>query len=51
MNFWLWFEIVVIFINRTPNLQGIKTLSKIHIYSKMINKKIFFVYDKYNHLL
>jgi len=25
--------------NETLNLQGIKTLSKIHIYSKMINEK------------
>jgi hypothetical protein len=40
MNFLLWFEIVIIFINKTLNLQGIKTLSKIHIYSKLINKKI-----------
>jgi hypothetical protein len=40
MNFqWLWFEIVIIFINRILNLQGIKTFSKIDIYEKMINKK------------
>jgi hypothetical protein len=39
MNFWLSFEIVIIFINKTLNLLGIQTLSKIHIYSKMINKK------------
>ncbi len=30
---------VIIFINKTLNLQGIKTLSKIRIYSKVINKK------------
>jgi hypothetical protein len=30
---------VIIFINKTLDLQGIKTFSKIHIYSKMINKK------------
>jgi len=29
MNFWLWFGIFFIFINRTLNLQGIKTLLKI----------------------
>jgi hypothetical protein len=40
MNFWLWYGIVIIFINKTLNLQGIKTLLKIHIYSKMINKKM-----------
>jgi len=39
MNIWLWFEIVIIFISGTLNLQGIKTLSKNHIYSKMMNKK------------
>jgi hypothetical protein len=38
--FWLWFEIVIIFINKTLNLQGIKTLSKFHIYSQMIIIKI-----------
>ncbi len=40
MNIWLWFEIIIIFINKTLNLQGIKTLSKIHIYSKMIKKEL-----------
>jgi hypothetical protein len=39
MNIWLWFEIFIIFINGTLNLEGIKTLSKNHIYSKMIIKK------------
>jgi len=39
MNFGLWFEIAIIFINITLNLQGNMTLSKIHIYSKMIDKK------------
>ncbi len=33
-DFWLWFEIVTIFINITLNLQGIRTLSKI------MNKKM-----------
>jgi hypothetical protein len=28
----LWFEIIIIFKDETLNLQGIKTLSKIHIY-------------------
>jgi hypothetical protein len=32
--------IVIIFINKTLNLQGIKTLSKIHIYLKMIKKNM-----------
>jgi hypothetical protein len=39
MNFWFWFEIVNNFLNKTLNLQGIKTLSIIHIYSKMIKIK------------
>jgi hypothetical protein len=39
MKIWLLFKIVIIFINVTLNLQGIITLSKIHIYSKMINEK------------
>jgi hypothetical protein len=39
MNFWLRIEIIIIFINRTLNLQGIKIFSKIHIHSEMINKK------------
>jgi len=43
MKFWLWFEIVIIFINRTLNLQRIMTLSQIHIYSKMIDKKTCYV--------
>jgi hypothetical protein len=36
---WLWFEIIIIFKDETLNLQGIMTLSKIHIYSKMMKKK------------
>jgi hypothetical protein len=32
---WLWFEIIIIFKYE----QGIETLSKIHIYSKMMKKK------------
>jgi hypothetical protein len=39
MNIWLWFEICIIFINGTLNLQGIRTLSKNHIYSKLIKNK------------
>jgi len=39
MNFWLSFEIVINFINKTLNLPRIQTFSKIHIYSKMIFKK------------
>jgi hypothetical protein len=35
-NFWLWFEIVIIFMNKTLNLQGVMTLSENHIYSKNI---------------
>ncbi len=36
---WFWFEIIIILKGKTLNLQGIKTLSKFHIYSNMINKK------------
>jgi hypothetical protein len=36
---WLRFEIIIIIKDETLNLQGIKTLSKIHIYSKMMKKK------------
>jgi len=36
---WLWFDIIIIFKDETLNLQGIKTLSKIHIYSKIMKKK------------
>ncbi len=36
INFWLWFEIFIIFKDETQNLQGIDTFSKIHIYSKKI---------------
>jgi hypothetical protein len=43
MKIWLWFEIIIIFINRTLNLQRIRTLSQIHIYSKMIDKKTCYV--------
>jgi len=32
----LWFEIIIIFKHETVNLQKIRTLSKIHSYSKMI---------------
>jgi len=32
--FFLWFEIFIIFKDKTQNLQGIDTFSKIHIYSK-----------------
>jgi hypothetical protein len=41
LNFfkWLWFEIIIIFKDKTLNLQGMKTFSKIHIYSKMMKKK------------
>jgi hypothetical protein len=35
MNIWLWFEIFILFMKKIK-LQGI---SKINIYSKMINKK------------
>jgi hypothetical protein len=36
---WLWFEIIIILKDETLNLQWIKTLSKIHIYSKMMKRK------------
>jgi hypothetical protein len=36
---WLWFEIIIILKDKTLNLQGIRTLSKINIYSKIIFKK------------
>ncbi len=32
----MWFEIIIIFKHETVNLQKIRTLSKIHSYSKMI---------------
>jgi len=32
-------KLIIIFKNKTLNLQGIRTLSKIHIYSKMMKKK------------
>jgi hypothetical protein len=35
INFWLWFEIVIIFKDETLNLQGIDTFSNFHIYSKI----------------
>jgi hypothetical protein len=37
--------------NKTLNLQGIPTLSKIHIYSKMMKKKHVMYLDNYKHLL
>ncbi len=43
MKLSLWFEIVIILIKKPQNLQGIKTLSQIHIYSKMIDKKTCYV--------
>jgi hypothetical protein len=36
---YLWFEIIIIFKDKTLNLQGIKTFSDIHIYSKTMKKK------------
>jgi hypothetical protein len=39
MNFFIMIWNCYHFINKTSNLQGIKTIFKIHIYSKMINKK------------
>jgi hypothetical protein len=51
INFWLWFEIVIIFKNKTLNLQAINTLSKILIYSKIINKKNVMYLKNYMHLL
>ncbi len=36
---WLWFEIIINFKDETLNLQRIKTLSKIHIYSKNDEKR------------
>jgi len=36
---WLWFEIDISFKEETLNLQGIITLPRIHIYSKIMNKK------------
>jgi hypothetical protein len=40
MIFWLRFEIAIIFMDRTLNLEGIMTLSKIHIHLKMIKNKM-----------
>jgi hypothetical protein len=46
MKIWLQFEIVIIFKDMTQNLEGICTLSKIHIYSKMIFQKKCHVLQK-----
>jgi hypothetical protein len=48
---WLWFEIIIIFKDETLNLQGIRTLSKIHIYSKTMKKKHAMYLENYKHLL
>jgi hypothetical protein len=37
-------------MNKTLNLQGIQTLSKIHIYSKMKETNVMYL-DNYKHLL
>jgi len=52
IKFWLWFEIVISFKNKTLNLQGIKTFSKINFYSNYNNlqKQLFknsFVWKSY----
>jgi hypothetical protein len=39
INFWLWFEIVIIFKDETLNSENINTLSKIHIHSNVFFKK------------
>jgi hypothetical protein len=39
------------FKNETLNLQGIRTLSKIHIYSKMMKNKNLVYSNNYNNLL
>jgi len=39
INFWLWFEIVIIFKVETHNLQGIDTFTQIHIYSQLQTQK------------
>jgi hypothetical protein len=41
---------MIIFQNETLNLQGIYTLLKILIYSKMINKKLVMYWGNYKHL-
>jgi hypothetical protein len=46
--FWLWFKIVIISKDETWNLQGIATISKEFIYSKIINKKSCHVLGKLN---
>jgi hypothetical protein len=38
---WVWFVIVIIFQDKTQNLQGIHPLSNFNIYSTMINKKMW----------
>ncbi len=42
----LWFEIIIILKYETLNLQGIMTLSKIYIYSKMMKRKTCHVLGK-----
>jgi predicted component of viral defense system (DUF524 family) len=44
-------KIIIIFKDKTLNLQGIKTLSKIHTYSKMMKRKICQYLDNYKNLL
>jgi hypothetical protein len=44
-------EIIIIFKDETLNLQGIRILSKIHIYSKMMKKNYVMYLDNYKHLL
>ncbi len=43
---WLYFEIIIIFKEETLDLQGIVTLSKILIYSKMMEKKTCHVFGQ-----
>jgi hypothetical protein len=48
---WLWLEIVIIFKDKTIDLQGINNFSKIHIYAEIINKIHVLYLDNYKHLL
>jgi hypothetical protein len=51
MNFWSWFEIITIFINKTLNLQGIMTFKNLYLFKNDKQKKNVMYWDNYKHLL
>jgi len=50
MNFWLWFEILIIFTYTTLDLQGIRTFSKFIVLKNRL-KKIVMYWNNYKHSL